>query len=74
MVCGRGPQACHPLLVPHGSYALVGNPNVVGALRMVHLDDLTDTQADQIGLPDALRRRRRRPERSGEPRAGPHAA
>jgi hypothetical protein len=69
MVCGRGPQACHPLLVPHGRYALVGNPNVVDALRMVHLDDLTDDQADQIGLPDALRKRN-----MNRPRAGPEAA
>ena len=50
---------CHPDLVPHGPYALVGNPNVPGDLRKVHLDDLTPEQRQQIGLPPS--------------RAGPHA-
>jgi hypothetical protein len=53
-------STCHPDLVPHGPYALVGNPNVPGDLRKVHLDDLTPEQREQIGLPS--------------PRAGPSAA
>ncbi len=71
LVCARGPDAHHPLLVPHGPYALVGNPFLPGGLRMVHVRDLTDDEADQV-LPDELRKRRR--SRSGEPRAGPQAA
>ena len=51
---------CHPDLVPHGPYALVGNPNQPGDLHKVHLDDLTPQQRQQIGLPPR--------------RAGPHAA
>jgi HNH endonuclease/Domain of unknown function (DUF222) len=51
---------CHPDLVPHGNQALVGNPNVPGDLRKVHVDDLTPEQREQIGLPP--------------PRAGPTAA
>ncbi len=51
---------CHPDLVPHGNYALVGNPNVPGDLRKVHLDDLTPEQREQVGRPP--------------PRAGPNAA
>jgi hypothetical protein len=51
---------CHPALVPHGPYALVGNPNQPGDLHTVHLDDLTPQQRQQIGLPPR--------------RAGPHAA
>jgi hypothetical protein len=51
---------CHPDLVPHGPYALVGNPNQPGDLHTVHLDDLTPQQRQQIGLPPR--------------RAGPHAA
>jgi hypothetical protein len=51
---------CHPDLVPHGPYALVGNPNQPGDLHKVHLDDLTPQQRHQIGLPPR--------------RAGPHAA
>jgi hypothetical protein len=53
-------STCHPDLVPHGPYALVGNPNLPGDLRKVHLDDLTPEQRDQLGLPP--------------PRAGPTAA
>jgi Domain of unknown function (DUF222)/HNH endonuclease len=51
---------CHPDLIPHGNHALVGNPNLPGDLRKVHLDDLTPEQREQIGLPP--------------PRAGPTAA
>jgi hypothetical protein len=41
----------HPQLIPHGRYALVGNPNVPDGLRMVHIDDLTPDEAEQVGLP-----------------------
>ncbi len=71
MVCSRGPRACHPLLVPNGPYALIGDPGEPGGLRMVHLDELTDDDADRIGLPDELRNRAKR---RGPPRAGPEAA
>jgi hypothetical protein len=50
----------HPLLIPHGPYALVGNPNQPDGLRAIHLDDLTPEQAAQLGLPSS--------------RAGPSAA
>jgi hypothetical protein len=73
LVCARGPDAHHPMLIPHGPYALIGNPSLVGGLRMVHVNDLTEDEADQIGLPDEFRkRRRRRP--PDEPRAVPRAA
>ena len=41
----------HQMLVPHGPWALVGNPNQPDGLRLVHLDDLTDDDARQLGLP-----------------------
>ena len=44
-------STCHPDLVPHGPYALVGNPNVPGDLRKIHVDDLTAEQREQVGLP-----------------------
>jgi hypothetical protein len=47
----------HPVLIPNGPYALVGNPNQPDGLRMKHIDDLTPDEAEQVGLP----RRRRRP-------------
>ena len=50
----------HPMLIPNGSYALVGNPNLPDGIRLVHVDDLTVDEANQVGLP------RRR--------AGPNAA
>jgi hypothetical protein len=50
----------HPLLIPNGPYALVGNPNLPDGLRMVHIDDLTPDEAQQVGLPSR--------------RAGPNAA
>ena len=51
---------CHPDLVPHGPYALVGNPNLPDGLDRIHVDDLTPEQREQLGLPP--------------PRAGPTAA
>jgi hypothetical protein len=72
MVCARGPQACHSRLIPNGSWALVGDPTQPGSLRMVHLDELTETEADHIGVPHELRpNTRRRPDPA---RAGPQAA
>jgi hypothetical protein len=41
----------HPLLIPNGPYALVGNPNLPDGLQLVHIDDLTPEQAEQVGLP-----------------------
>ena len=48
----------HPMLVPNGPWALVGNPNLPDGLRLVHIDNLTPEDAEQLGLPP--------------PRAGPH--
>jgi hypothetical protein len=53
-------STCHPDLIPHGNDALVGNPNVPGDLRTVHIDDLTPQQRQPVGLPPS--------------RAGPNAA
>jgi hypothetical protein len=50
----------HPLLIPNGPYALVGNPNLPDGLRTVHIGDLTVDEAKQVGLPQR--------------RAGPNAA
>jgi hypothetical protein len=47
----------HPILIPHGPYALVGNPNRPDGLTMKHIDDLTPEEAAQIGLPQTKRRR-----------------
>jgi hypothetical protein len=41
----------HPLLIPNGPYALVGNPNLPDGMQMVHVHDLTPAQAAQVGLP-----------------------
>lgn len=41
----------HPVLIPNGPFALVGNPNLPDGLRMVHIDDLTPEEAAQVGLP-----------------------
>ena len=41
----------HPRLVPHGPWALVGNPNLPDGIDRVHLDDLTPEQREQLGLP-----------------------
>ncbi len=50
----------HQMLVPNGPWALVGNPNRPDGLCLVHVDDLTAEEAEQLGLPP--------------PRAGPHTA
>jgi Domain of unknown function (DUF222)/HNH endonuclease len=50
----------HPMLIPNGPYAIVGNPNLPDGLRTVHINDLTPDEAKQVGLPP--------------PRAGPNTA
>ena len=50
----------HPALIPHGPWALVGNPNLPDGIDRIHIDDLTPDQRQQLGLPP--------------PRAGPNAA
>jgi hypothetical protein len=58
----------HGMLVPHGSFALVGNPNRPDGLRVVHLDDATDEQREQLGLPPRVGAG------ASQPRAGPGLA
>ena len=41
----------HPRLIPHGPWALVGNPNLPDGIDRVHLDDLSPEQREQLGLP-----------------------
>src|SRR3954447_8630613 len=41
----------HRKLVPHGPWALVGNPNRPDGLTLVRVDQLTVDQAEQLGLP-----------------------
>jgi Domain of unknown function (DUF222)/HNH endonuclease len=41
----------HPMLIPHGPWALVGNPNQPDGLQLVDLEDLNPEQAAQLGLP-----------------------
>jgi hypothetical protein len=41
----------HRTLIPHGPYAIVGNPNVPGGLRRVVYTDLTADEAGRYGLP-----------------------
>jgi hypothetical protein len=48
----------HPDLVPHGPWALVGNPNRPDGLRRVRYDELTDDRARRYGLPPPPGRRR----------------
>jgi hypothetical protein len=50
----------HRKLVPHGRWALVGNPNQPDGLRLVDTEQLSAVDARQLGLPP--------------PRAGPNAA
>jgi len=51
-------STCHRPLIPHGPFALVGNPNVPDGLRRVHLDDLTPEEAEQVGRPPPRPERR----------------
>jgi hypothetical protein len=48
----------HPMLIPNGPYAIVGNPNLPDGLRTVHIDDLTPDEAEQVGLPHSRGRPR----------------
>jgi hypothetical protein len=48
----------HPMLIPNGPYAIVGNPNLPDGLRTVHVDDLTAEEAEQVGLVRGRRKRR----------------
>ncbi len=41
----------HQMLIPHGPWALVGNPNQPDGLRLVRYADLTADQARHYGLP-----------------------
>ena len=50
----------HPMLIPNGPYALVGNPNLPDGLRMVHIDDLTDRAGTTGGTPPTTRETRGR--------------
>ncbi len=52
----------HPVLIPNGPYALVGNPNLPDGLRMVHINDLSP------------RKRNRWVSHGLEPDRGPHDA
>ena len=58
----------HTMLVPHGPWALVGNPNLPDGLRLVHIDECTDDERKQLGLPPLPRAGRGA---DGDPRAGP---
>ena len=49
----------HPPLIPHGPWALLGNPNLPDGIDRVNLDDLRPEHRQQLGLPP--------------PRAGPTA-
>jgi hypothetical protein len=50
----------HPMLIPNGPYAIVGNPNLPDGLRTVHIDDLTAEEAKQVGLPPPRARPKKR--------------
>ena len=52
--------AHHRELIPHGPYALVGNPNLPGGLHKVLYTDLTTEAAKSYGLPPPPGTRRRR--------------
>ncbi len=49
----------HQMLVPHGPWALVGNPNRPDGIRLVRYQELTAEQARGYGLPPPPGRRRR---------------
>ena len=54
------PAGHHPMVIPTGPWCLVGNPNQPDGLELVHIDNLANEQAEQLGLPPR--------------RAGPEAA
>jgi hypothetical protein len=43
--------AHHQMLVPHGPWVLVGNPNQPDGLRLKRIDELTADERAQLGLP-----------------------
>jgi hypothetical protein len=47
----------HQMLIPHGPWALLGNPNQPDGLHLVHLNDLTEADRIQLGLPPPKDRR-----------------
>jgi hypothetical protein len=50
----------HEQLIPHGPYALVGNPNMPDGLRLVVYAELSSDEARTYGLPPPPGHRRRR--------------
>jgi hypothetical protein len=48
-VCVGGSTDHHKLLVPHGPYLLIGNPNQPDGLRLVHRDQWPDIRAGPVG-------------------------
>jgi hypothetical protein len=55
VVCARD----HRQLVPHGPWALLGNPNQPDGLQRVHLDHLVPEQLESLGLPPDRNQRHR---------------
>jgi hypothetical protein len=49
----------HEMLIPHGPYALIGNPNLPDGLKVVAYTDLTAEQAARYRLPPPPGKRRR---------------
>jgi Domain of unknown function (DUF222) len=45
------PAGHHQKLIPHGPWTLIGNPNQPDGLQLLHRNDLTPEQAQQLGLP-----------------------
>jgi hypothetical protein len=50
----------HRMYIPHGPYALVGNPNQPGGLRTIAYAELSAEEAEAYGLPPPPGRRRGR--------------
>ena len=46
-----GTRGHHRMLIPHGRWALVGNPNRPDGLRMVRYDLMAPDEAARYGLP-----------------------
>ena len=74
-VCVGGGTDHHPMLVPHGPWLLLGNPNQPDGLRLVHRDQIPDldgyVRARRPPTLEELGRARPSPR---EARAGPDAA
>jgi hypothetical protein len=52
-VCAGGRDDHHGMLIPHGPWALVGNPNRPDGLRLVHVHDLDPGNQARAGPPAA---------------------